>query len=115
MSLESSDEEHSREIESLKRNIADIRRKDFETIGHGKEVYESVMSGHPIHYREEEESLIEYYSVFHHDTFRQWMDSYRNLTSRPLVFLILTDKGKTDTEIQEILGVSNMTVREGVS
>ncbi|MBP3776412.1 MAG: hypothetical protein J6I37_05430 [Prevotella sp.] len=109
--LENSDMEQTREVKKLKRKIAKIRLHDFEQIGHGKEVFESVMANNPIKYLEDEESLIEYYSIFHHDTFSQWMDTYKNLTTRPIVYLILSDIGKSDDEIQVILGISNGAIR----
>ena len=109
--LENSDVEHTKEVENLKRKIANIRLQDFEEIGHGKEVFESVMANIPIKYHKDEESLIEYYSIFHHDTYSQWMDTYKNLTTRPIVYLILADIGKSDSEIQNILGISNGAIR----
>lgn len=109
--LENSDMEQTREVEKLKRKIAKIRLQDFEQIGHGKEVFESVMANNPIKYHKDEESLIEYYSIFHHDTYNQWINTYKNLTTRPIVYLILSDIGKSDNEIQMILGISNGAIR----
>ena len=109
--LESSDMEQTKEVEKLKRKIANIRLQDFQQIGHGKEVFESVMANNPIKYHKDEECLIEYYSIFHHDTYSQWMDTYKNLTTRPILYLILSDSGKSDSEIQTILGISNGAIR----
>ena len=109
--LERSDMEQTKEVEKLKRKIANIRLQDFQQIGRGKEVFESVMANNPIKYHKDEECLIEYYSIFHHDTYSQWMDTYKNLTTRPILYLILLDSGKSDSEIQTILGISNGAIR----
>lgn len=109
--LEDSGEEHVKEIATLKKSIADLRRTDFEEIGHGKQVYNAVAAGQPIRYRDDENSLIEYYSIFHYDIFHQWMREYKNLTARPITYLILVDMGKTDSEIQQLLGVSYNAIR----
>lgn len=109
--LESSEEKHVKEVEKLKKSIADIRRQDYEKIGYGKVIYEKVKANKTILYRKEEESLIEYYTVFHHETYNQWMNTYKNLTIRPIVYLILADMGKSDQEIQGILGVTNGAIR----
>lgn len=109
--LQNSGQEHNKEISALQQQIKDIRREAFEEIGQGREVFESVMANHPIQYHEDEERLIEYFSVFHYDAYHHWMQSYKDLTLRLITILVLQHIGKTDAEISQILCVTNGAIR----
>lgn len=113
--LEDSGQEHHKEISDLQQQIKDIRREAFEEIGHGREVFNSVMDNRPIQYHEDEERLVEYFSVFHYETYHHWMLSYKPLTLRLITILILQDMGKTDTEMTQILCVTNGAIRTAKS
>ena len=60
---------------------------------------------------DDENSLIEYYSVSHYATFHQWTTGYDHLTARLYTYLILQDMGKQDDDIAQILCVSPSAVR----
>ena len=113
--LQDSGQEHYKEISDLQQQIKDIRREAFEEIGHGREVFNSVTDNRPIQYHEDEERLIEYFSVFHYDTYHHWMLSYRELSLRLITILILQDMGKTDAEMSQILCISNGAIRTAKS
>lgn len=109
--LESSGQEHNKEIDALKKRISDSHQKAYEQLGRGKEVYESVCDNRPLLRRDDERCLIDYYSILRYQTFHQWMQDYKGLSSRLITYLILQDMGKTDEEIAVVLSVSSSSVR----
>jgi len=113
--LESSGEEHSEEISSLQKQIATIRKQTNERLGIGKRIHDNIVAGGHLSSTDDEHCLIEYYSIIHYEAYSQWMREYHGLTARLITILILQDMGKTDTEIQRILSISNGAVRTNKS
>ena len=104
-------QKYDKKIETLKAKVVDIQREAFERIGHGREIYRAVLRNIPIRYRDDEKCLIEYYSVFHYESYHRWMEEYDSLSVRYLVILILQEMGKKDAEIEQLLFVSNGALR----
>ena len=87
----------------------------FDGIYSGKSLYESVVDGScpsvagwgAIEVR----NFIEYYRLQH----REFVDSldtdYNNLSRNHKVFMVLLDMGKTDPEIQKLMGITQTTIR----
>lgn len=109
--LENMDGEHHEEIMALNAQIQMIRQQTNEQLGRGKEVYDAVSAGEKLQSASKEHYLIEYYSILHYEQYALWMNEYKNLTARLLTFLILQDMGKSDTEIQDILSITNSSLR----
>jgi len=104
-------EKYNRRIEALKKKAEGITREATERIGHGRDVYKAALKNNPIRLREDEDCLIEYFSVMHHKTYSLWVQNYSQLSSRLITFLILQDMGKTDADIEHILSIEYSSVR----
>ncbi|MBQ9676807.1 MAG: hypothetical protein IJV44_01560 [Prevotella sp.] len=109
--LENMDGEHHEEIMALNAQIQMMRQQTYEQLGRGKEVYDAVIGGGKLQSTNKEHYLIEYYSVLHYEQYALWMSKYKDLTSRLLTYLILQDMGKSDSEIQETLSITNSSLR----
>ncbi len=110
LSLES--EAHDKEISRLNNTITSARRFTNERLGRGKEVFEHILSGGKLPpLADDENCLIEYYSVSHYAKFHEWAMSYDHLTARLYTYLILQDMGKQDDDIAQILCISPSAIR----
>ena len=109
--LENMDGEHHEEIMALNTQIKILRQQTNEQLGRGKEVYDAVAAGNKLQSLNKEHYLIEYYSILRYEQYSLWMNGYKDLTARLLTFLILQDMGKSDTEIQDILSITNSSLR----
>ena len=105
------DGEHHEEIMALNAQIKILRQQTNEQLGRGKEVYDAVAAGNKLQSLNKEHYLIEYYSILRYEQYSLWMNGYKDLTARLLTFLILQDMGKSDTEIQDILSITNSSLR----
>ena len=87
----------------------------FEGIFGGKALYEALVSGSSesiTHWSNVDTgNFIEYYRLQH----REFVDSldtdYNNLSRNHKVFMVLLDMGKTDPEIQKLMGITQTTIR----
>ena len=109
--LEGMDGEHHEEIMALDAQIQMIRQQTHEQLGQGKEVYEAIAAGKKLQSTNKEHYLIEYYSILRYKQYASWMNEYKDLTSRLLTYLILQDMGKSDSEIQDTLSITNSSLR----
>lgn len=111
--LERAGEENSKEIGIMKRKIDDLRSSILTRLGKGHSVFETIANGGrmPVDDKTAELCLIEYYSVFNHKKYEEWIQDYKKLTPRLLAYLILSDMGKSDDEISTILAISDSSVR----
>ena len=109
--IEKINKKYNKKISELKRKADSIHDEIYGHVGHGKEVYDNILENRPILYKEDESSLIEYFIVFHNTAFQLFNKKYKDLTTRQIVFLILQQMGKTDTEICQILHVEKVSVR----
>ncbi len=110
--LSQESEAHDKEINRLNDKITSVRRSTNERLGRGKEVFDLISAGGKLPpSADDENSLIEYYSVSHYATFHEWTTHYKHLTARLYTYLILQDMGKQDEEIGRILCISPSAVR----
>lgn len=109
--LESSGEEHGDEIRRLQGQIAKIRRQTNERLGRGKELYDKILMGGRITPMDNEQYLIEYYSIVNYRSYNRLMNEYKRLTTRQLTYLLLCDMGKTDEEIRQTLQITQGNLR----
>ena len=87
----------------------------FDGIYSGKSLYESVADGSCQSVASwgavEVRNFIDYYRLQH----REFVDSldtdYNNLSRNHKVFMVLLDMGKTDPEIQKLMGITQTTIR----
>jgi tetratricopeptide (TPR) repeat protein len=104
-------EKYSKKIKALEEKAFKIHRDTYAQIGRGKQVYDEIMGGQALIYREDEICLTCYFSIFHYNTYYQWTQLYHGLTLRLIVFLILKDMGKTDEDICHILNIERGSLR----
>jgi len=104
-------ETYAKKIDALKKKLADTHREVYDRIGRGREVFESVQDNKPIKYRDDENCLIEYYSVFHHSDYHRWLDDYNDLSPRLLTYLVLQNMDKADADIEQILSINHTSLR----
>lgn len=110
--LSSESKAHDKEISRLQDKITAARRSTHERLGRGKEVYDLIASGGKLPpLADDENCLIEYYSVSHYAAFHEWTTNYDHLTARLYTYLILQDMSKPDDEIARILCISPSAVR----
>jgi DNA-directed RNA polymerase specialized sigma24 family protein len=110
--LSQESEAHDKEINRLNEKITSVRRSTNERLGRGKEVFDHIIAGGKLPpLADDENSLIEYYSVSHYATFHEWTTGYNHLTARLYTYLILQDMGKQDDDIARILCISPSAVR----
>ncbi len=109
--LENTDGEHHEEIMALNNQIQILRQQTNEQLGRGKEVYDEVAAGNKLLSTGKEHDLIEFYSILRYRQYGVWMSEYKDLTARLITYLILQDMGKSDTEIQDILSITNSSLR----
>ena len=110
--LSQESEAHDKEINRLNDRITSARRSINERLGRGKEVFDHIVAGGKLPPSADNENcLIEYYSVSHYNTFHEWTTGYNHLTARLYTYLILQDMGKQDDDIAQILCISPSAVR----
>jgi len=110
--LSQESEAHDKEINRLNDRITSARRSINERLGRGKEVFDHIVAGGKLPPSADDENcLIEYYSVSHYTTFHEWTTGYNHLTARLYTYLILQDMGKQDDDIAQILCISPSAVR----
>lgn len=110
--LSQESEAHDKEINRLNDRITSARRSINERLGRGKEVFDHIVAGGKLPPSADDENcLIEYYSVSHYTTFHEWTTGYNHLTARLYTYLILQDMGKQDDDIAQILCISSSAVR----
>ena len=108
--LSQESEAHDKEINRLnEKKITSERRSTNERLGRGKEVFDHIVAGGKLPpLADDENSLIEYYSVSHYATFHEWTTGYNHLTARLYTYLILQDMGKQDDDIARILCIQSL-------
>ena len=116
--LGETDGEHSDEVMALQKKVAALQKKlatfrkqTCEQLGKGRDLYNKIVDGGKLSPTDNEQYLIEYYSIFHYETYDSWMKNYKDLSTRLITYLILTDMGKSNAEIEETLSITKSTVR----
>ena len=111
--LRLSDENHEKEICQLNTRIQRLSEETAARLGKGKELYEQAMRRKPlIHFSgPNEQCLIDYYAYTHAQRFANLLLPYQAPTRRLVTYLLLSDIGLTDKDIQQVLNVSSNTVR----
>jgi cell division protein FtsL/uncharacterized protein YcfL len=111
--LRLSDENHEKEICQLNTRIQRLSEETAARLGKGKELYEQAMRREPlIHFSgPNEQCLIDYYAYTHAQRFANLLLPYQAPTRRLVTYLLLSDMGLTDKDIQQVLNVSSNTVR----
>ena len=101
------------EISELKRQIEQLKDASAEKLGRGKEVYNQIEQGQRLSNFTvaKEQDFIDFYAFTYNARYLALTSPYRSLTLRQTTYLILCEMGKGDKEIQELLNVTDSTIR----
>lgn len=94
---------------------AAVTSPSFENIWRGKALYESVADGTCKRVdgwsREEMQGVIDYYRLLKRDFVDALENDYQSLSRNHMIFLILVDMGKSDSEIKQLMNITQTTIR----
>lgn len=114
--LQASGTDTKQEVERLNKLIEDIMQNKAPKLDRGRMLYDDIMNGNITMIdwnREHEQMFLDYYTATHYDTVKKMKNVRRvgKLTPHKLFYLILVKLGKTDEQIQQMMCVSDSTLR----
>ena len=97
----------------LQDKVEDLNHKQSKILYEGKALYESMINGATVVTWTKSDYLhfIEYYKLIDFPFVVQLDTDYDHLSPRYQLFEILYHMGKTDTDVERIMGISNSTIR----
>jgi len=101
------------EVKMLQDKVEDLNHKQSKILYEGKALYESMINGATVVTWTKSDYLhfIEYYKLIDFPFVVQLDTDYDHLSPRYQLFEILYHMGKTDTDVERIMGISNSTIR----
>lgn len=111
--LQSRDRSLFKKIEILMDEVKQLPQSVTEALRKGAAIYEAIRQKKVVTcYSDDDISkLIDFYSIVEEKTFAGWTETYRPLTVRQYLFLIVDTMKYPDYDIADILGVSESAVR----
>lgn len=113
--LKESGEGASQQIELLSDEIRRIMDEKSPRLSQGRMLYDSIMEGRPIvkWSADDEKKFIEYFTATNYRLLNHLRKEPRRepLTDHKLIYLLLKEMGKTDKEICDIMGLSDVGLR----
>lgn len=114
--LKASGTDTKQEVERLNKLIEDIMKNKAPKLDRGRMLYDDIINGNITMIdwnREHEQMFLDYYTATHYDTVQKMKNVRRveKLTPHKLFYLILVKLGKTDEQIQQMMSVSDSTLR----
>ena len=110
--LEEAGELSDEQRRALQAEIDTLHQSASERIARGISVYNAIQEGKQLSADpQDEKCLIEYFSLVHYDTYKQWTSHYKDLSPRLQTYLILQYMGKGDDEIAHLLCIESNSVR----
>ena len=115
--LEASQKDASETIEELKKKIKEKLEELSPEMIRGQMLFEQIKKGeiNSIHEwsRDDEKLFVDYYNVMDYVTVNRLTSVNRagKLTTHNLFYLLLKEMGKTDSEIQELFGISHNALK----
>ena len=111
--LKLAESQNKKEIDSTKKQIAQLRLSIAERLRKGCEIYNAIIAKKSVaHFSDAElENMIEFHKIINFSTFNKWNSQYSNLTVRQLVFLVMTEMGYKDTQMAQVMGVTENAIR----
>ena len=110
--LEEAGELSDEQRRALQAEIDALHQSASERIARGISVYNAIQEGKQLSANpQDEKCLLEYFSLVHYDTYKQWTSHYKDLSPRLLTYLILQHMGKGDDEIARLLNIEHNSVR----
>jgi len=113
LELEASGQDESKKIDLLKERIRQMETDTVQSIHQGKALYDHINDGGNTStwHRDDFENFIEYYKLLDLPFIVQIEENYAKLSPKNMFFLILSNMGKSNEEMQSILGIGASTVR----
>lgn len=114
--LQASGTDTKQEVERLNKLIEDIMQNKAPKLDRGRMLYDDIMNGNITMTdwnRGHEQMFLDYYTATHYNTVKKMKSVKRveKLTPHKLFYLILVKLGKTDEQIQQMMSVSDSTLR----
>lgn len=111
--LESSGKASASEIKKLHDKINDLTHRHSGILAKGKELYEAIEAGSTTIRWSKEDFInyLEYYKLHDLPFVNEMETSYKRLSPKYIFFAVLEHDGKTDEDIQHIMGISESTLR----
>ena len=112
--IEATGTQNSRQIEELKRQVAEQQEQLSARLHVGTKLYDRLRQGEAISEAtgKDLQCLVEYYALLRPMQWYQWEQRYHALTPKQVAFLILQDElHSTDDQIARALGITESTVR----
>jgi tetratricopeptide (TPR) repeat protein len=112
--IEATGTENSRQIEELKRQVAERQEQLSARLHVGTKLYDRLRQGEGISQAsgKDLQCLVEFYALLRPMQWYQWEQRYHALTPKQVAFLILQDElHSPDDQIARALGISESTVR----
>lgn len=112
--IEATGTQNSRQIEELKRQVAERQEQLSARLHVGTKLYDRLRQGEGISQAsgKDLQCLVEFYALLRPMQWYQWEQRYHALTPKQVAFLILQDElHSTDDQIARALGISESTVR----
>jgi tetratricopeptide (TPR) repeat protein len=105
------------EVEKLKRQIEIVKKSQSRILYEGKDLYDRIEKGETVVKWNKGEFVkyIAYYKLMDLPFIMHLESDYDHLSAKNIFFAILCHLGKTDSEIQHIMGISAVTVRSDKS
>ncbi len=112
--IEAAGTENSRQIEELKRQVAERQEQLSARLHVGTKLYDRLRQGEGISQAsgKDLQCLVEFYALLRPMQWYQWEQRYHALTPKQVAFLILQDElHSTDDQIARALGITESTIR----
>lgn len=104
---------HENDISRLNHQLEMIRSKKASILGKGQHIYQSLKNGGTMKNISisDEQCFIDYYAYTWPDSYTKLTSPFSNLSLRHTTYLILTELGYNDKDIQQILFIKDSTIR----
>ncbi len=111
--LESSQQENASEIKKLNKKIEDLHYRQSGILAKGRELSEAIEEGGTTVRWSKDDFInyIEYYKLKDLPFVNEMETGYSRLSPKYIFFAVLEHEGKTDEDIQRIMGISESTLR----
>lgn len=112
-SLKNNQEGAEQQITDLNQKILDLLEQDSPRLYNGKMLYDQIMeNGTTVTWSQEDyRCFIDFYKATHIANYTRITKKYHPKTAHNIFFLILYDIGKKDTEIRQIMGITQEAIR----
>ena len=111
--LELKKETYEHEITDLRKQIRNQQNDLFARLGHGKQVYQQIISTkqYPHFSSEDEQDFVDFFAFTYPERYYDLTRMYETLTLRYVFYLILIDEGFSNKDVCMLLNIESSSVR----